>query len=366
MNRAEDLSFMEMAFGLAEKGVGLTSPNPCVGAVLVKNGVVLGAGWHEGPGKPHAEIVALRRAGSRARGATLYLTLEPCVHWGRTPPCLGPVLEAGLARVVLAGYDPNPIVHRRGAAALRKAGIPVLMGLLEERNRKLNRAYFNYIRRREPFVTLKSALTWDGRMATRAMKSRWISSPAARDYIHLLRAEHDALLVGVGTIVRDDPRLTVRHPLWPKKRLLRVVLDTRLRFPLQARLLGTRPSGGILIFTGPDIPAGKARALEKRGVEIHPLPRRGDGVSLRAVLRELGRRQAASLLVEGGSAVCSSFLDEGLADRVFLSLSPKLFGGREAPSFYEGRGAAAVRDALRAEPRRVFELGEEIFLEGDL
>ncbi|MBN2198507.1 MAG: bifunctional diaminohydroxyphosphoribosylaminopyrimidine deaminase/5-amino-6-(5-phosphoribosylamino)uracil reductase RibD [Candidatus Aminicenantes bacterium] len=366
MSHAEDLSYMEMAFGLAENGVGRTSPNPCVGAVLVKNGAVVGAGWHRGPGRPHAEIMALRQAGSRARGAALYLTLEPCVHWGRTPPCLGPVLDAGLARVVISGTDPNPLVNRRGANALRRAGIPVSLGLLEEKNRRLNQAYFKHIRSGEPFVTLKAALTWDGRMATRAMSSRWISSPAARDYVHLLRAEHDALLVGVGTIARDNPRLTVRHPLWPRKKLLRVVLDTRLRFPSGARLLDTRDSGGILIFTGADIPAAKARALEKKGAEILRLPGRRDGIPLRPVLRELGRRQVASVLVEGGSAVGSSFLDGGLADRIFLSLSPKLFGGRGAPSFYEGRGAFTVRDALRARRARIFELGDEIFLEGYL
>ncbi|OGD10310.1 MAG: riboflavin biosynthesis protein RibD [Candidatus Aminicenantes bacterium RBG_13_62_12] len=366
MSRAEDLSYLEMAFGLAEKAVGRTSPNPCVGAVLVKKGIIIGAGWHEGPGKPHAEIVALRQAGSRARGATLYLTLEPCVHWGRTPPCLGPVLEAGLARVVLSGHDPNPIVHRRGADALRKAGVRVSVGLLEEKNRKLNQAYFKYIRHREPFVTLKAASTWDGRLATRTLSSRWISSPAARDYAHLVRAEQDAVLAGIGTILQDDPLLTVRHPLWPEKRLLRVILDTRLRFPAGARLLGTLGSGGILIFTGPDIPRSKALALEKKGVEIFPLTRAGNGLPLRPVLQELGRRRVAALLVEGGSAVCSSFLDGQLADKVLVTLSPKLFGGREAPSYYEGRGAATVRDALRVEKAHVFELGDEIFLEGYL
>lgn len=366
MSRTDDLFYMEMAFGLAEKALGRSWPNPCVGAVVVKDGVVVGAGRHEAAGKPHAEIVALRQAGRRARGATLFLTLEPCVHWGRTPPCLGTVLEAGLARVVLAGHDPNPVVHGRGAKALRKAGLAVSVGLLEDRNRRLNEAYFKHIRLREPFVTLKAASTWDGRLATRSGKSRWISSPAARDYVHLLRAEQDALLVGIGTVLKDDPRLTVRHPLWPKKRLLRVVLDTHLRFPEGARLLGTLSAGGILIFTGQDPPRSKARSLERRGVEIFPLAGGGNGLPLRPVLKELGRRQVTALLVEGGSAVCSSFLDGRLTDKILLSLSPKLFGGRGALSFYEGRGAAAVRDALRVKKPRAFELGEEIFLEGCL
>jgi diaminohydroxyphosphoribosylaminopyrimidine deaminase/5-amino-6-(5-phosphoribosylamino)uracil reductase len=364
MSREEDRAYMEMAFGLAEKGLGRTGPNPCVGAVVVRNGVVVGAGWHEGAGKPHAEIVALRRAGGRARGATLYLTLEPCVHWGRTPPCLGSVIESGPARAVLAGLDPNPVVHRRGAAALRRAGIEVTLGVLEERNERLNQAYFKYIRSRAPFVTLKAALTWDGRMATRSLDSRWISGPAARDYVHLLRAEHDALLVGIGTILRDDPLLTVRHPLWPGKRLLRAVLDTRLRFPEGARIAGTLRAGPLLVFTGPEPPRKRVRALEKKGIEVIPLPRGAGGLALRPALGELGRREAAALLVEGGATVISSFLDEGLANRVVVSLSPKLFGGRRAPSLYEGRGAAAVRDALRLSRARAFELGDDVFLEG--
>ena len=366
MSRLEDFEYLEMAFGLAEKAVGRASPNPYVGAVLVRKGAVVGAGWHEGPGKPHAEIIALKQAGTLARGACLYVTLEPCVHWGRTPPCLGPVLEAGLERVVISSFDPNPLVNRRGAAALRRAGLDVSVGLHEEKNRKLNEAYFKFIRRREPFVTLKAASTLDGRMATRSLKSRWISSPAAREYAHLLRAEHDAILVGIGTVLKDDPLLTVRHPLWPDKRPLRVVLDSHLRFPLNARLLATLDSGPLLIFTGPNISPAKARRLEKRGAEIVPLTGGKRGLPLGRVLRELGRRQVAGLLVEGGSAVCSSFLEHRLADKLFLILSPKLFGGLRAPSFYEGRGADLVRDALRLDPLRLFDLNGEIFLEGYL
>ncbi|MBM3298193.1 MAG: RibD family protein, partial [Candidatus Aminicenantes bacterium] len=245
-----------------------------------------------------------------------------------------------------------------------RAGVEVVLGVLEERNPRLNQAYFKYIRSRTPFVTLKAALTWDGRMATRSMKSRWISSPAARDYAHLLRAEHDALLVGIGTILRDDPLLTVRHPLWPGKRLWRAVLDSRLRFPPEARIAGTLDSGGVLVFTGSDPPLDRVRALEKRGIEVIPLPRGAGGLSLSPALEELGRREAASLLVEGGGTVISSFLDKRLADRLVLSLSPKLFGGLRAPSLYEGRGADEVRDALRLKRTRAFELGDEVFLEG--
>ncbi len=366
MSRTRDLSFMELAFSLAQKGVGRTSPNPCVGAVIVKNDIIVGTGWHEGPGRPHAEIVAIRRAGALTRGSELFLTMEPCVHWGRTPPCLGPVLEAGFSRIVLAGYDPNPIVFRRGATALRRAGVAVEVGLLEKKNRILNESYFKFMESGEPLVTLKAALTMDGRMASGSGDSKWISGPEARDYIHLLRAEHDAVLAGIGTVLRDDPRLTVRHRLWPGKRILRVIVDSRLRFPIDAKMTKTLREGGILIFTGADIPAAKARRLEGRGVEIVSLPCRGRRLPLRPILKELGRRQIQSVLVEGGSAVHSSFLESRAADKVLLSFNPKLLGGPKAPSFYEGRGAVSVRGAIRIKTIRRFELGEDIFLEGSL
>jgi len=366
MTQPTDLAFMDMAYGLAEKGVGRTSPNPCVGAVVIRRGVVVGAGWHQGPGTPHAEALALRQAGRRAEGATLYVTLEPCVHWGHTPPCVESLLEARLGRVVISSYDPNPLVFRNGVRTLRRAGLKVLVGVRQEKNRRLNEAYFAFIRRHTPFVTLKAASTLDGRLATRTGDSKWISSPLARDYAHLLRAEHDAVLVGIGTVLRDDPRLTVRHPLWKGKRLRRVILDSRLRFPLSARMLKTLGAGEILIFSGPGSPAAKARKLEKMGVEVVRVESRGQFLSLPSVLRELGRRKVASLLVEGGSGVTSDFLEAGRVDKVFLTLSPKLVGGLQAPCLYEGRGAAFMRRALGLKNIHSFVLGQEIFIEGYL
>ncbi len=218
MNTARDLAYMEMAYGLAEKGRGRTSPNPVVGAVVVRSGVVVGHGFHEKAGKPHAEILALGMAGRSAKGATLYLTLEPCVHWGRTPPCVDTVIAAGLKRAVISAVDPNPLVHTRGIRRLKEAGLDVSVGLLDERNSGLNEAYAKYITRKIPFVTLKAALTLDGKIACRTGDSKWISSAGTRDYIHLLRGEHDAIMIGVNTLVADDPRLTVRHPNWSGKR----------------------------------------------------------------------------------------------------------------------------------------------------
>ncbi|MBN2207513.1 MAG: bifunctional diaminohydroxyphosphoribosylaminopyrimidine deaminase/5-amino-6-(5-phosphoribosylamino)uracil reductase RibD [Candidatus Aminicenantes bacterium] len=364
MMDAGDLAYIEMAYGLAETARGWTSPNPCVGAVVVNNGRVVGTGFHERPGKPHAEIVALVRAGARSRGATLYLTLEPCVHWGRTPPCIDTVLQAGLRRVVVSALDPNPLVDGRGVRRLRRAGIEVSVGLLEERNRRLNEAYIKYIPDKTPFVTLKAAAGLDGKIACRGGDSRWISSPASRAYAHLLRGEADAVLVGIGTVLRDDPRLTVRHPAWKAKAVARVVLDARLRFPPGARMLRTPARGPVWILTAPDPPAAKRKALELAGAEIVPLPCRGDRVDLPRALAALGRREVSHCLVEGGGRVHGAFLDARLADKIVLFFAPKVIGGAEAISLHAGAGADSVRTALRLRSLRSFPVGPDIVMEG--
>lgn len=364
MRRPRDLAFMEMAYGLAEKGRGRTSPNPAVGAVVVRGDKVVGRGFHERAGKPHAEILALREAGAAARGATLYLTLEPCVHWGRTPPCVDTVLAAGLRRVVVSAVDPNPLVRTRGLRRLRRAGLEVDLGLLAERNASLNEAYVRYITRKRPFVTLKAALTLDGRLASRTGDSRWITSPPAREYVHLLRGESDAIMIGAGTLLHDDPRLTVRHPSWRGKTVLRAVLDGLLRFPLSARMLGTRSEGPILVFAAAGASPSKARALRERGVEV-VFPEGGSGMwTLEGVLAELGRREIASLLVEGGSRLFTSLLESRLADRAILIYGPLLVGGRTAPGLFGGRGADSVGRALSLRRTRTFSLGGDTVLEG--
>ncbi|HVP90876.1 MAG TPA: bifunctional diaminohydroxyphosphoribosylaminopyrimidine deaminase/5-amino-6-(5-phosphoribosylamino)uracil reductase RibD [Terriglobales bacterium] len=360
-----DLGFMEMAYGLAERARGCASPNPLVGSVIVRDGAIAGVGFHEQAGRPHAEVNALRMAGERARGGTIYVTLEPCVHWGRTPPCVDALLAAGLKRAVISAHDPNPLVHRKGAARLRAAGLDVEVGLLAEKNARLNEAYIKYITRKVPFVTLKAAASFDGKTATRAGDSKWISAPATRDYVHLLRGESDALMVGIGTLLADDPRLTVRHPTWGRKKVLRVVLDSMLRFPLTARLLGTLDRGRVIVFGREGAPAGKAEALRGRGVEVVLIDRPLDEAGgLERVLAELGRREIVSLLVEGGGRLVTSFVERRLADKIILTLSPKLIGGREARGVLEGRGAALVREALELRETRAFRLGNDLILEG--
>jgi diaminohydroxyphosphoribosylaminopyrimidine deaminase/5-amino-6-(5-phosphoribosylamino)uracil reductase len=366
MNASLDRAWMEMAYGLAEKARGRTSPNPLVGAVVVRDGAVVGHGFHEEAGKPHAEILALAMAGRKARGATLYLTLEPCVHWGRTPPCVDTVLAAGLARIVVSAVDPNPIVHTRGVGRLEKAGLPVSVGLLAERNAALNEAYAKHIVRKVPFVTLKAALTLDGKIACRTGDSRWISSAGTRNYVHLLRGEQDALMIGADTLVADDPLLTVRHANWAGKKIVRIVLDSRLRFPLESRMLSTLDEGRIIVFAGSGAPAEKARALEARGAEVVRAAGKAERWPLDLVLAELGRREIAALLVEGGSRLFTAFIESGLTDKAVLTYAPRIVGGAAAASLVGGEGVDRIGRALTLKRARSFSVDEDIILEGYL
>jgi len=364
MKDLNDFSYLEMAYALAEKAKGKASPNPLVGAVIVRRGAIIGHGFHEAAGKPHAEIIALREAGSLSKGSTAYITLEPCVHWGRTPPCVDSILEARLKRVVISALDPNPLVFQKGVKKMRGAGIEVSVGLFEERNRRLNETYIKYITQRIPFVAAKAALSLDGKIATRKFDSKWISSAQTREYVHLLRGEFDALMIGINTLLRDDPRLTIRHPNWKGKRITRIILDSELRFPLKAKILSTLPQGKILIFTLKTSSPRKKEALEKRGVEVIPLPGSPSRIDLKEVLSWLGKRQISSLLVEGGSLLLTSMIEERLVDKVFLTISPKLIGGKKAPSFFQGEGTEFIKGSLCLKKINCFQIDKDIIWEG--
>ena len=366
MNNSKDLAFLEMAYGLAEKARGRVSPNPLVGALVVRAGAIVGHGYHEEAGKPHAEVIALGRAGGLAKKATAYITLEPCVHWGRTPPCADSLLRARLKRVVVSALDPNPLVYRKGIRKLKQAGVDVSLGLLQEKNSRLNETYIKYITQKLPFVTLKAALTLDGRMATRRFDSRWISSPATREYVHLLRGEYDAIMVGIQTVLHDDPLLTLRHPNWGEKRLTRIILDSRLRFPLKARMLSTLGEGKLIIFTLDGVSTRKAGLLTDRGVEVVPLRGHSGMIDLHDVMGWLGRREVSSLLVEGGSRLMTSLLEQKLADKVYLTVSPKITGGDQALPLLGGRGVDFIKDSIRLKNPRSFRVEEDIIIEGYL
>jgi diaminohydroxyphosphoribosylaminopyrimidine deaminase/5-amino-6-(5-phosphoribosylamino)uracil reductase len=328
MSDAADVRYMQQALELAEKGTGLVSPNPLVGCVIVKDGVVVGRGYHQRFGGPHAEVYALQEAGVRARGAVLYVTLEPCCHTGKTPPCVEAVLQAEVARVVIALRDPNPLVAGGGLARLEGTGVAVTVGVCEAEARQLNEAFIKHITTRRPFVTLKSAITLDGKIATRSGASRWITGELAREAGHRLRHAADAIIVGIGTVLQDDPQLTTRLPDRPGVNPLRVIVDSTLRLPLQARVTEVTADCRTLVATTQHAAAARLEALRARGVEIVSLPAYDDGrVDLEALLRHLGERGIASLLVEGGAVLSAALLRHRLIDKVVFFVAPKIIGG---------------------------------------
>jgi diaminohydroxyphosphoribosylaminopyrimidine deaminase/5-amino-6-(5-phosphoribosylamino)uracil reductase len=366
MNDLKDLSYLRMAYALAAKAKGWASPNPYVGTVIVRGDVIVGYGYHEGPGKPHAEIIALQRAGSLAEKSTAYITLEPCVHWGRTPPCVESLIQAGLKKIVISDLDVNPVVYKRGLKKIREAGIEVTAGLLKEKNKILNESYLKYITQNIPFVTAKAALSLDGKIATKKFSSRWISSAPTREYIHLLRGEYDAIMIGINTLLKDNPRLTVRHANWKGKKVARIILDAHLRFPMKARILSTLNKGKIVVLTLKKASQRKADALRKKGVEVVALRSASSFINLKEVLAWLGKQEISSLLVEGGARLLSSMFEEKLVDKVLLSIAPRLIGGKKAPSLFQGDGVDHIKDSLCLKRFNYFQINEDCLLEGYL
>jgi diaminohydroxyphosphoribosylaminopyrimidine deaminase/5-amino-6-(5-phosphoribosylamino)uracil reductase len=352
-----DRVFMREALALAERARGHTSPNPMVGCVIVRGGWVLARGHHRRAGLPHAEVDALSAIGGRAPGATAYVTLEPCDHVGRTGRCTEALIAAGVARVVAGMRDPNPRVDGRGIRRLRRAGISVEVGVLGEECRALNRAYTKWITTGRPLVTLKAAVTLDGRIAARTGDSRWVSGPLARQIAHRLRSENDAILVGARTVARDDPQLTTR--LHRGRDARRVILDGRLSVPARARALP-----GALVFTCAADPT-RTRRLTARGAEVVRLGGRGGRVPLPALLRELGRREITSLLVEGGGEVHGQLLSAGLVDEVVLFVAPKLVGAGGVP-LLAVPGPDKMADAWLLKGMTLDRAGEDLVVRGQV
>jgi diaminohydroxyphosphoribosylaminopyrimidine deaminase/5-amino-6-(5-phosphoribosylamino)uracil reductase len=359
----DDERYMREALAWARKGLGRTSPNPAVGAVVVRDGQIVGCGYHRRAGEPHAEVEALRDAGPRARGATLYVTLEPCPHQGRTGPCTHAILEAGIARVVVAlGRDPDPHVDGRGVAALRAAGLEVTEGVLEAEAARLNEAYLKHRRTGLPFVTLKWAMSLDGRLSARPDAPTPISGARSLRYAHELRNVHDAVMVGINTVLADDPQLTCRIPRGRDP--ARLVLDSRLRMPPDARMLRQPSPAPTIVFAGEDAPAARAAALRAAGAEVVILP--GRRPAIRAVLAWCAARGMLSVMVEGGSTVQGAVLAEGMADRVAVVVAPGLVGSRDAPAPAGGPAPLAGRALLRLREVTVRRLGEDVLIEGYL
>lgn len=379
MPHETDENFLRQALQLARAGIGLASPNPCVGAVIVNaEGAIVGSGTHTYDGIKHAEVLALEEAGAQARGATLYINLEPCSHTGRTGPCVDAVIAGGIRRVVASMKDPNPLVSGRGFEKLRNAGIEVETGLLEAEARRLNEAFAKYIRQQTPLVTLKAAMTLDGKIAPRSStsapiafesarrRSSWISNEESRAHVQELRHAHDAIMVGVGTVILDDPLLTDRSGKARRRPLLRLILDSRLRLPLNSRVVTTANDDVLVICAFAE--EKKKRQLLRHGIQVEQIASAtADGhPDLARVMRHLGEREITSVMIEGGAMVNWAALQSSIVDKVFLYYAPRILGGSESIPFAAGAGFSAVNDAAHVKSWTLHRFGEDFAVEGYL
>lgn len=359
----EDLEYMAQALELAKRGIGWTSPNPMVGAVIVKEGRVIGQGWHEKCGQPHAERNALAACTEPPGGATMYVTLEPCCHQGRQPPCTQAILEAGIRRVVVGAGDPNPLVAGKGIALLRKAGVEVTEHVLEPECEGLNRIFFHYIRTGRPYVAMKYAMTLDGKIAAPTGDSRWVTGEAARRHVQQLRHRYTGIMAGVGTVLADDPLLTCRLP--GCRTPVRIICDTQLRTPLTAQVVTTARQAPTLLATCCN-DADKRAAYEAAGCQVLTGPERSGHVGLNWLMDELGRREIDSILLEGGGTLNWAALEQGIVQKVLAYIAPKLSGGREAKTPVEGAGVALMSQAIGLTHSSVTRLGEDFLIESEV
>jgi diaminohydroxyphosphoribosylaminopyrimidine deaminase/5-amino-6-(5-phosphoribosylamino)uracil reductase len=360
-----DEFFMRRALSLAKKGAGKTSPNPMVGAVIVRYGnggtppAIVGEGYHHGAGLPHAEVIALAYAGSKAKGAILYTNLEPCCHTEkRTPPCTNLVLKSGIARVVIAMKDPNPMVNGRGIKILRKAGITVTTDVLQNEAKQLNEVFVTYITTRRPFVILKAAMTLDGKIATKSGESRWITGEVARQEVHKVRSEVDAVLVGIGTVLADNPNLVVGKK--GTKNPLRVVIDPYLKIQISANLIVSAQTAQTLVITTTAASAKKQKQLEQLGVKIEMFPLQKGGIPFKDILKRLGEMGITSLLIEGGGNVNGRALREGVVDKVIFYIAPKFLCGDDAKAVVAGKAISSLADAAFLHDVTIRKVGDDL------
>jgi diaminohydroxyphosphoribosylaminopyrimidine deaminase/5-amino-6-(5-phosphoribosylamino)uracil reductase len=361
-----DETYMKMALSLAEQGRGWTSPNPLVGAVVVKDGKVVGKGFHQAAGGPHAEVFALEEAGDDASGATLYVTLEPCNHTGRTPPCTHAISRSRIKRLVAGMKDPNPRVTGGGLGYLRRQGLDVTVGVCEDECRRLNEIFIKYASTTLPFVILKCAATLDGRIATRTGDSKWITNSRSRHFVHELRHAADAVMVGIGTVVKDNPQLTTRLEGRKGSDPMRIVLDTHLSMPLDARLLHLSSDSDTLIVTSSSVSPEKRTLLQRPRVKLLGMDCHEDQIDLKALVRELGRREITSLLIEGGSRVNGSALRAGIVDKVYMFYAPKICGGDDGVSVCAGPGVERMEQSRRLKDISVHRFEDDVMIEGYL
>lgn len=355
---------MKMALDLAARGQGKTSPNPVVGAVVVKAGIVVGSGYHQAAGGPHAEVHALDAAGDSARGATLYVTLEPCNHHGRTPPCTERILAAGIREVVVGMKDPNPDVCGGGIDRLEKGGVVVRSGICENEARRQNEIFIKYVGTKRPFVMAKCAATLDGQIAAGSGDSRWVSGPESRAYVHRLRHRVDAILVGVETVRKDDPRLTTRLADQAGRDPIRVILDTHLSIPETAALLHQKSEAETLVITGAAVSAAKKGRIEKSGARVIRASRKAGRIDLEALMDRLGAMEITSVLIEGGSRVLGSAFTSKIVDRIFFFYAPRILGGNEGFPICRGPVPPLMNQSIPIRDIDIRRFGDDILVSG--
>ncbi|AGB40858.1 2,5-diamino-6-hydroxy-4-(5-phosphoribosylamino)pyrimidine 1'-reductase [Halobacteroides halobius DSM 5150] len=356
-----DQQYMKQALRLAKQAQGRTSPNPLVGAIIVKEGEIIGQGYHHYAGGAHAEVNALEDAKEEVVGSTMYVTLEPCTHYGKTPPCTETIIEAGIKRVVIAMKDPNPKVAGQGVERLRRAGVEVDVGLLAVEAKELNEIFIKYITTKRPFVILKNAVTLDGKIATKTGDSKWITGTKSREFVHKLRDQVDAILVGIGTVLSDNPRLTTRLSQGGQDPI-RIILDSKLRISSEAKVIKQESKAKTIVATTDQASLEKKEELEKNGVKVVKVGNKA--VDLELLLEELGKQEITSLLVEGGSQVNASFWEANLVDKLYYFIAPKIIGGSEAISVVTGAGVEKVKDGVKLDIKTIKEVGDDILMIG--
>ncbi len=358
-----DERFMKQVLRLARKGLGSTSPNPVVGALVVENGQIIGSGYHKKAGAPHAEIESISQAGERAKGSTIYVNLEPCNHYGRTPPCTKAILESGISKAVVGIPDPNPHVAGGGCKLLRSKGVEVKCGVLEEECTRLNEVYIKYVTKGKPFVILKGALTLDGWIATKTGNSTWITNEKSRKFVHSLRKRVDAIMVGVETIIADNPFLMPYLIRRPDRAPVRVIADTNLRIPLHSRVFNSPKSALTIIAAGSNVSTTKKKAIEGLGARVIKCQMIDRQIDLADLLDRLAEMSISSVLVEGGAAIFGSMIREGLVDKFYIFIAPKILGGDNGIPFTRGPGCDIIENCLSLKVLMVRRFDDDIMIE---
>ncbi|CAG7839199.1 bifunctional diaminohydroxyphosphoribosylaminopyrimidine deaminase/5-amino-6-(5-phosphoribosylamino)uracil reductase RibD [Clostridium haemolyticum] len=359
-----DLSYMKRAIELSKLGIGYTYPNPLVGAIIVKDNKIIGEGYHKRFGENHAEINALKNAKENVSGATMYVTLEPCSHYGKTPPCVNAIIKSGIKKVIIGMSDPNPLIAGRGTRILKENGIEVVEGILQKEVKKVNEIFIKYITTKLPFCILKTAMTLDGKIATRDGDSKWISNEVSREYVHEIRHKVAGIMVGIGTIIKDNPSLTTRIINKKGRDSTRIIVDSKGRIPIEAKVLNLESQAKTIIATTELASKEKIEVIRGKGAEVIITPLCDNRVDLKYLMEELGKRNIDSILLEGGAELNYSALNKGIVDKVIAFISPKIIGGKEAKTPVEGLGKPTISEGINLENIKVSRFQEDIVIEG--